>query len=184
MARLKGTNVSNTRAFIEKTFGAKGAAAVSAAMPKEMRDALESVVAVGWYPVEVHVALLRAIEQTLGTGDGAMLRRVGAQDAEYNITRIYRMLFRLANPGYVLEKSADLWARFFDTGRWVIERPTPSSAIATLTDFAIVDPLYCTYLMAYFHRMFELVGAKSVHVHHTACRARGASACRFEGHWR
>jgi hypothetical protein len=183
-AQIKGTNLAHTRDFVETAFGAEGWATVAAELSRAARDALESVIAMGWYPAHLHVELLRAIEQSLGTGDGSVVRRTAVHAADFDVTRIHRIFFRFANPGLVLEKSGELWSRFYDSGHWAIERPTSTSASATLTRFAIVDALYCDYLLAYFLRMFAIVGAKEMRMQHSTCRARGDSACRFDGQWR
>jgi hypothetical protein len=138
---------------------------------------------VAWYPDDLYGELLHALESTVGKGDATLLDRAGAYAAEYDLTRIHRVLFRLANPAYVLEKSMEIWGRFFDTGHWRVTRPSATSADGTLNDFALVDRAVCTYLTAYLRHLFELVGAKSVEVKHTECRARGAKACRFTIAW-
>jgi hypothetical protein len=186
MPSIKGTNLAHTRAFIVKRSGPDGLARVMALLPREGAEAIDSVVAVGWYPTHLHVELLRAMQEALEApgAAGEIVQLAAAHDAEYDITRIHRVLFRLANPGFVLEKAMEIWGRFYDTGKWAIERPTSTSASGSLSGFAIVDPLYCAYLRGYIERMFTLVGARDVHVHHTACRSRGDAYCRFEGQWR
>jgi hypothetical protein len=184
MARVKGTNLVHTRSFVEATFGLEGWAAVVAEMSVESRAVLESIVAVGWYPTHLHVDELHAIERTFASSNALVLQQAGAYSAEYDVTRIHRLLFRFANPGFILEKATEIWGRFYETGTWTVERPSQSTAVATLRDFEIVDAPYCTFLTGYFVRLFELVGAKDVRVVHRQCRARGDDACRFEGSWR
>jgi hypothetical protein len=182
--RLKGTNLVHTRHYVEASAGLEGWATVLAGMTPESRAAVNSVVAVGWYPASLHVELLHAIESELGGGDVAPVLRAAAYGAEYDFTKIHRVLFRLANPGFLLERVGTIWTRFFDSGVWSVERPTPTSAQCTLSDFGVIDATYCAYLSAYFVRLFELVGARDVRLEHTLCRARGHQACRFDGAWR
>ncbi len=184
MARIKGTNLVHTQSFIDSVFGLEGWASVGAELPRETRLALESVVAVGWYPARLHTDLLHAIDRALGPSHPGILARAGAYSAEYDVTRIHRILFRVANPGVILEKTSEIWARFFDTGTWTVERPTSTTTVSTLRDFEIVDSSYCAYLCGYFVRMFELIGAEDVHLAHPLCRARGDDVCRFDGSWR
>jgi hypothetical protein len=183
MAQIKGTNLAHTRAFIVKAFGEQGLAKLRESLGPETQAAFDSFVATNWYPASVFVELVNAIDPALGSGDGAVLDRAGAYGAEYDLTRIHRLLFRFANPGFVLEKSMDIWDRFFDTGEWKISRATPTSAEGELRNFGIVDKALCAYLCAYLRRLFELVGAKQVEVRHTECRARGGKVCRFVGTW-
>jgi V4R domain len=184
MSRIKGTNLVHTRSFVERTFGADGWRAVLAAMAAESRGPVDSILAVGWYPAHLHVEQLHAIERTFGAVDPNVLAHAGAYAAEFDVTRIHRILFRFANPGFVLEKATEIWGRFYETGHWTIERPSPTTVVATLRDFEIVDAPYCTYMSGYFARLFELVGGKDVRVAQRACRARGDDACVYEGSWR
>jgi hypothetical protein len=182
--RLKGTNLVHTRHYVEASFGLEGWATVAAGMTPESRAAVNSVVAVGWYPATLHVDLLHAIDSELDQKKGALVLRAAQYGAEYDFTRIHRVLFRLANPGFLLERVGGIWTRFFDSGRWSVERPSPTSTEATLADFGIVDATYCAYLGAYFVRLFELVGARDVTLGHSVCRARGHAVCRYDGAWR
>ncbi len=184
MTRLKGTNLVHTRRFVESAFGLEGWATVAAGMSVEGRAAVEAVVAVGWYPASLHVDLLHAIDRELDRKKEGLVLRAAAYGAEYDFTRIHRVLFRLANPGFLLERVEGIWTRFYDSGHWSVKRPTPTSTQATLSDFGVADPLYCAYLGAYFVRLFELVGARETKIAHPLCRARGDVACRFDGSWR
>jgi hypothetical protein len=184
VSRLKGTNIVHTRSYIESCFGLEGWATVAAGMSVESRAAVASVVAVGWYPATLHVELLKAIDVELDQKRGALVLRAAEYGAEYDFTRIHRVLFRLASPGFLLERVGDIWTRFYDSGRWSVKRPTPTSAQATLTDFGVVDTMYCAYLGAYFVRLFDLVGAKETKLAHPLCRAKGDAMCRYDGSWR
>lgn len=184
MARLKGTNLVHTRSFVEARFGLEGWATALAGMTRESRAAVDSVVAVGWYPAELHVELLHAIDKELGRGNGKLVSEASIYGAEYDFTRIHRLLFRLANPGFLLERVGEIWARFYDSGRWSVKRPTPTTTQCTLTEFGVVDAMYCAYLSAYFGRLFELVGARDVSSTHPLCRAKGDAMCRFDGSWK
>ena len=128
--------------------------------------------------------MVRALDDAVGAGNGDMLRRGGAYAAEYDISRIHRLFFRIANPAFVLEKSTEIWARFFDTGEWTIKRQKATSAEGVLTGWTITDDRSCEYLRAYIQRMFEIVGAKDVENRHVECRARGGAQCRFLIAWR
>ncbi len=184
MSQIKGINLTHTRAFIESVFAFEGWASVAAEMSPAARAASDGLVTIGWYPAELHVEWLRAMEVALVDREKEIVVRAGAFAAEYDVRRIHRILFRALDPGLLLEKAMEIWDRYYDSGRWLIERPAPNSAIGTLLDFGIVDARYCRYLGGYLQRLFELVGAHDVRVRHLRCRARGDSACRFDAEWR
>jgi hypothetical protein len=129
------------------------------------------------------VRQLCAIEEVVRERDPRIVEALGRYAAEADLTRIHRVFLRMANPAFVLEKAAELWGRFFDSGRWEIAR-VPRGADASLVGAGIVHEVFCRNLQAYLQRLFELVGAKSVTVRHTACRTRGDARCTFIVRWR
>jgi len=182
--QIKGTNVVHVRDFVEAHYGLEGWAAVAAELSRGARDAIESIVAIGWYPATLHLDLLRAMHAALSSRDPHVVRNAARHAAEYDVTRIHRVLFRMLNPGLIFEKSGEIWSRFYDTGTWRFVRPTSTTVIATLRDFGIADRIYCVNLASYFEKMFELTGAKDVRIRHPECVALGAPHCRFDGEWR
>jgi hypothetical protein len=182
MARIKGTNLSHVRDFVERELGTEAVERMRLALAPEDRKAYDAFVAVAWYPERLYVQLLRALKD-VGAGDDKILARAGGYAAEYDLTKIHRVLFRFANPAFVLEKSMDIWDRFFDSGTWKITRHGDKSADGLLEGWGVVDAAACEYLRAYLARMFELVGATNVHVGHPECRTKQARACRFIVTW-
>src|SRR5204863_3092329 len=82
--QIKGLNLAHSRSFVEKELGLEAWATVAAALSKPTRDAIESAVASGWYPAHLHAELVRAIVETVGGGDDAILRRLGVHDVEFD----------------------------------------------------------------------------------------------------
>jgi hypothetical protein len=185
LSHVKGSHLANTRGFILSSFGPDGYAKVAELLSPATREAIESVTGVGWYPVELHRELLHALDRAHDADRGhEVVRRAAASDIEFAVTRIHRLFFRFANPGFLLERATDIWVRFYDSGVWDVTRFTDTSAAGTLRDFAITDPLYCEYVRGFILRLFELVGAREPRTKHTKCRARGDAGCRFEGEWK
>jgi hypothetical protein len=184
MLHEKGIICANARSFVEARFGARQWVDLLAAMSPDDAAALRSVVATAWYDVNLVMRLFRRMVDDLGAGDDAFIAVFARYQAERDLKVTYRLFFRMANPALVLEKAMSYWDRFHDRGRWVIERPSPTSALGTLEDFPIDDPLFCRHLTAYITRMFELVGARKVHTEHTKCRLVGNDACVFAASWR
>lgn len=135
-----------------------------ATMPPEDQDVLRALVPVGWYDLGLQHRLLRQIDQHFGRGDGALVDEIGVFEADQDLTVVHRLFLRLANPAFVLEKSGEYWSRFYDTGRWTIERRGRTGARGVLSEVEPFDPLFGRYLTAYIRRMWELVGARDLQV--------------------
>lgn len=182
-ARTKGVSYVHARMFVEHRFGADGWAAVLARLPLRDREEVESVIPVGWYDLGVYARLIRAVDEVHGTGDLALLSQVGRFQAERDFTTIQRMFFRLANPAFAVEKTADYWRRFHDSGTWNVQRVSDAEVTGELRDWGVVDRALCRELTAYMGRVLELVGAKHVIMEHTRCRALGDAQCSYRARW-
>jgi hypothetical protein len=84
----------------------------------------------------------------------------------------------------ILDKMSDHWSRFYDTGRWVIERESPRRVRAELVGFATPDPLLCEFLGNYAAELFSRVGAPGARFSHPRCRCRGEAGCVYLVEWR
>ncbi len=179
----KGLSFTNVQTFTIERFGYEGWADILAELVAEDRRVLEGVVPVGWYPLDLYARLINALDRIHGAGDLTMVVQLGRYEAERDLTTIHRVLLRLANPAFMLDKTAEYWRRYHDTGEWTIERLATNRVRAHLDDWGIVDAASCRELVGYLQRTWELLGARHVRLEHVSCRARGEPRCTFLGRW-
>ena len=184
MAITKGITFTHARSYVEEQFGAAGWKNVLAHNLAEDRAILGTIVAVGWYELALYARLLRSVDETLGLGDLELLTAIGRYGAEKDLTTVYRLFFRFQSPAYAIEKIAEYWRKFHDTGLWTVEREGDGKARGTLRDWGCVDRVLCREMTAYMTRVLELVGAKDVRLTHPRCRAEGEPECFFALRWR
>jgi predicted hydrocarbon binding protein len=179
----KGVGYVNVRAFVEER-GTDGAwDRVLGALRHEDADTCRAAIASGWYSLDAYARLIREVDTQIGKGDLARVEELGRFEAERDLKFIHRAFLRMFNAVTVIEKFVEYWERFHDTGKWELTRPTDTALDARLSGWGVADEGMCRELVGYLPRSLELVGAKNVRVRHTACRARGAPHCRFEGRW-
>lgn len=171
------------RAFVESRWGKAGWDAVLERLRQHERDEIASILPVGWYPLALYARMIRAMDQTHGDGDLALVVQLGRFEAERDLTTLYRIMFRLVNPATVVEKTTDYWRKFHDTGSWEMKRLSDKEIEGTLSGWGVVDHALCRELVGYFSRLLELVGAQGVIVEHPECRAKGAGRCYFRARW-
>jgi hypothetical protein len=184
MPLTKGVGFINVSMFARERFGERGYAEVLSSLSDEDREALASVISVGWYDLALYARLIRALDRVRGKDDLSLLSDLGRYEAEHDFTTIHRVFLRFANPDYVVEKAFELWRRFHDTGTWIIVRESERRMLGTLEEWGVVDEALCKELTAYLQRLLELTGAKDVRVQHATCRAIGSGSCVFIGTWR
>src|SRR6266542_717428 len=122
VARTKGITLTHARSYAEKAFGPGAWERVLAKSSVEDRTNLGGIVAVGWYDLGLYARTLRAMDAALGRADLALLDDLNRYGAEKDFTTVYRLFFRMGSPIYAIEKTADYWRKFHDTGTWSIER--------------------------------------------------------------
>jgi predicted hydrocarbon binding protein len=183
VAKTKGISFHNVRTFTLERYALDGWVSVLAQLMPEDRRELDEMVPVGWYSLALYARLIRALDQVHGAEDLALVVQLGRFEAERDLTTIQRAFLRMANPAFLLEKSAEYWRRFHDTGQWVIEREGAARVRAYLDGWGVVDSALCRELVGYVSRAFELVGAKNVRMDHTQCRSLGSERCLFLGSW-
>jgi hypothetical protein len=135
----------------------------------------------GWYPTQTYVTALDVARDLFGPPGFA--EEYGYAAAEYEMHFFLRFLLRFTSPGWLLQKGADVWRRFHDTGTWQISG-SDHKMRGVLDGFGIVHDGFCNLLTGWFRRACELTGAREVVVVHPECRARGAKSCVFEGAWK
>jgi hypothetical protein len=155
-----------------------------AALPADERSVAGEAVVVGWYPVGVYSSLLRAIDRTLGQGNGAALVPLGRFQAEHDLNLFYRLVLRFWSPAILIEKTAEMWGRYHDTGVWDVKREGDHRVTATVSQWLGASDVVCPSTVAYIGRLFELVGAKGVQAHHPECVARGGRRCTWTVDWK
>jgi predicted hydrocarbon binding protein len=175
--------ILNARDFVLAREGEAGWRRVLEALPSTDRDAFAAMVSVDWYDMGVNDRVNRAIVDTLGGGGAEVIEALGRYSAQQDLKTIHRVFLRMANPAFTLERTAEFWRRYQDSGEWTIVREAPNRVRATLAGWGSLDEVTCVRLCAYTRRLFELVGAKDVFLDRTACRLRGDDACVFVGGW-
>ena len=183
-AKTKGVGFVNVRTFARERFGDEGWSATLAQLSPADREELASVIPMGWYSLPMYARLIRALDALHGFGDLSLVRELGRYEADKDLTTIHRVLLRLANPAFIVEKAGEVWRRYHDTGTWNITREATNRVSGTLDGWGCVDEALCREAAAYMARCLELVGARGVVMEHPQCRAKGESRCFFLARWR
>jgi hypothetical protein len=184
VARVKGLTFADARAYLATRGGADAWERLRQLLTPADRSLLDEVIAVGWYDLDTHVRLLEALPQVLGKSTEEAMRDYARFSAERHVSRVYRLLFLVANPAIVLEKSGEYWSRFYDTGTWKVTRESDKKARGDLAGFARPTAAHCEFLTTYVGCLFERVGCKDVRTAHPRCRVRGDTLCSYAVEWR
>lgn len=182
--QVKGTAVLGTIRFIKETFKEEGFAKVKARLSTEDRQRLDDVVlSSAWYPVSFLLAVMRAAKQEFGAGMPDIITRIGRASADYAHTTVYKLVFKIGSPQWIISKASPIFSSFYDHGQMVITESGKGFANVELREFGEPAPEFCERIAGWCVRTFELSGAKNVQLNHVSCVCSGGKVCRFEGTW-
>lgn len=136
----------------------------------------------GWYPTEAFVRALDLGKELFGPDD--FYERYGEAAADYELRLWMRIVLRFTSPAWMVENSNHVWGRSHDTGRWTCDMERPTHLKGTLHDFGLPHEGHCRSLVGWFRRACAMTGVRDVTIEHQFCRARGMTACVFDGRWR
>jgi hypothetical protein len=183
--QLKGSAYLSTLAFIDGQSGAATRERVLARLQSDDRALLSGMLLpIAWYPLAPFPRLLRAMEAELGRGDFALITERGRWAAVHDMTTVHKLLLKLVNTQWLVEKGMRLWPNFHSTGRWEASPDGDHGARAVLTDLGVVDEAICATLKGWLLGLLGLTGAKNATTQHTTCRARGDTSCTWQMSWR
>ncbi len=119
--KVKGVGLRHTVLAIEKIHGTAALNRVKEAMTPRLRETINALRPVEWYPVEVTAALHVALRDTLGGGSWSESHRVSMVAARMDLTGPYRLMMRAVQYDTVWDRMERVWSQFYDAGeaRWV-----------------------------------------------------------------
>lgn len=181
-AKTKGLSFTNALLFADQVFAPEGAQRLIESFTPEEQKLITGMIPAGWYDLEFYARFLRQLELVYGTGNFAVVEAYARFSAKRDISTVYKLLFKITNPGLIFDQAMKLWDRFHDSGVWRIERGD-NRATGVLADWGVVDVVLCQELVAYIETILEHGNCKRARVEHSQCRAYGAEECVFVGTW-
>jgi hypothetical protein len=180
--QVKGVSFVAVKRFVEQR-GASKWGPILDSLPPADAEMVRSALAMGWYRTESYESLIAAVDRELGDGKMGILADFGRFQAEHDLKLFYRIVLRFWSPAVLIEKTAEMWGKYHDTGTWEVRREGELHVVAFLSHWLGASEIMCAGFVSYVARLFELVGAKGVRVEHPECVTRGAARCQFVVNW-
>ncbi len=185
LAQIKG-GIIRARLDFVRAHGADKLDQVLHRLPEADQHMLHSLIlAVSWYPFELGQRLDHAIADVLAGGDAKQIYlEMGRSSAEANLKGMHKAFFHADDPHYVLERSPQVYAQYYDRGRRAYERTGDHSGILRTFDAERVTLDDCLTVVGWYERAIEISGGTEVQVKDKLCRALGDPHCEYWCNWR
>jgi hypothetical protein len=182
--RAKGSLLAARPRYVREIWGADALEQVAAGVGEDARRILaEDVLPFRWYPLALMVEIDQAIVEGPMRGDVTRMKAFGSEIARYDLSTLYKMLFRFGTPAFVVKRLGIAYATYIDGGRIRVDVPKPKHVQVELHDAALPKYL-CTHgICGWITAALELSRASDVHIVESMCAHDGAPHCRWEGHW-
>jgi hypothetical protein len=182
-AQFKGTIYLSTRMFTEQQFGPDAVERVLSQLAPNDRDVLHQVTSLGWYPVGPVLAYHHALDRCFGKGNLDLCVEAGRFSAGWALNTVLKVFVKLRNPHWLTEKSASVWSRYHDTGRWEYDPPRENQLRGRLYDYAVHDEAFCARLRGWLMGAIELTGGRNPKATERCCTPRGLDHHEFFCTW-
>ena len=182
--QIKGTALGSVQRYVHEHFGEdEWRAMVAALAPAERQPIEHGILVSAWYPFGLFIAIVRAAEAQLGTRVPRLHREMGRAAADYGLTTLYKIFFKVGSPQFIITRSAKVWRTYYTSGDMTVPVCEDGHAVVELVGFEEPARELCERLPGFFERTVELSGGREVRLIHDVCVNRGASTCRFESWW-
>lgn len=156
---------------------------VSARLPKALHRQIErGLVHDDWYPLDDFIALNRAIDGELGSGDGAMFAILGRHTARQMLSTIYGAFYQKGDPLFLFRQAQQVWDQYYSSGR-VDAESRGDGVVFRIHDFAQPEREVCQTVAGWMEESILFAGGSEVEITERRCACRGDDFCELEAEW-
>jgi hypothetical protein len=182
---VKGNLIAARPRYIREHWGESAVRDVANRLAPETRTVFDSaILPFAWFPFPIMAEIDTAIVEGPMGGDMAAMEGFGSMIARYDLTTLYKVLFKLGSPSFIMKRVHTVYRTYVRGGAIAAIEAKSDRAVVALVEGAL--PLYfCAYgVCGWFAAAIELSGGKDVQVAETECRHRGAPRCVWEALWK
>jgi hypothetical protein len=182
--QLKGTLLAARPRYVREQWGDAGFAEVASRLSPPIRAVFEgSALPFAWYPFPEMAEIDRAIVAGPMAGDLSQMKRFGATIARYDLPTLYKMLFKIGTPSFIVKRINLAYSTYIRGGTIEATSVSKDRAVVTLTEGNL--PLYfCDQgIPGWFSAAIELSGGTGVRVTQVQCVHKADARCVWEASW-
>jgi hypothetical protein len=164
MGNAKGTDI----AFLRKRLRDIGPAAEKPFLDQlspEERKTYETATPVRWVPIETSAKIQQIAVQFIFPGNPAGLQELGREQANSDLSGLYKIIVRLMTVPALIKKLSSLWHSYNDKGELkAIWQEGSHSAQLIVENYPELPLVSLQQMQGYFQGALEMTGAKNIHL--------------------
>ena len=183
-AEVKGQAIRARRRYVLEKFGEPGLQALAKSLDPPSLDYLNStVLPSSWYQLGPLYQLDRAIVGTLMKGDRSQMRQLGRDVAQYDLTTLYKLFFRIGSPSFILGRVAVAFSQYTRPGKMDSEAGSDHERTVEMSGVVVAGYMCAEVYSGWMEAAVTMSGGKSPHAQHSACQHRGDRSCIWKVSW-
>jgi hypothetical protein len=128
-------------------------------------------------------AIDRAIVEGPMGGDASKMKDFGATIARYDLSTLYKVLFKLGNPSFIMKRVSIVYRTYIRGGSIQVTSVRDTQAVLVLDSGALPSYFCGLGVPGWFTAAIELSGGRSVDVSETECVHRDGERCVWNARW-
>jgi hypothetical protein len=184
-ARIRGSLFQSLPEFVKKRFGQhrweEFLRRVDPVAAEPLRSGMQ---ALNWYPFLVVASAADAMVAMSADGEGdATLQKFAVHNLDRATNLIFRAIFKMGSPEFMVGKSDQVWKKYYSTGRMVVEDSSPTKARVRLYDFPDITQTYSKVVMYAIEAVIVKAGGRTTYRQITHDVNAGDDFCEFSYAW-
>jgi len=164
-ALIRGSLFQSLPEFVKARFGEHRWEEFLRRIDPVAADALRNdMQALAWYPFLVVASAADAMVAMSPSGQGdATLQRFAVHNLDRATNLIFRAIFRVGSPEFMVGKSDQVWKKYYSTGRMEVEEATRGRACVRLYDFPQLTNTYSRVVLYAIEAVISKAGGKTTY---------------------
>jgi hypothetical protein len=180
----KGSTLLTTLDFVTREAGTEASARAMARLAPADRERVAAVAPTDEVPLDLAVALWRAVDAELGPTDPGWSERAGAHAIASVGQQLYRGILHKATPAEFLTQGVSLFRLYYHPGDMEVVEQEPGRVVLRLVGFDVTDALFCRRQTGGLRQALAIAGGEGATSRHVRCTQEGDAFCEWELEWR
>jgi hypothetical protein len=139
--------------------------------------------ALTWYPFIVISSAVDTMVAMKGDTADDTLRKLSHHNLDRATNLIFRAIFKVGSPEFMVSKSDQVWKKYYSTGSMRVKSATRGSAVVQLVDFPEMTHNYNKVVLYAIEAVIVKAGGRLTKLEITADIHRGDPFCEYSYRW-